>query len=52
MFLLLAFFITSTNTISASTVAEFNSADACDAAKNQVYQSIPSGNKVLLCVAK
>lgn len=51
MFILLAFFMSTAGVVS-STVAEFHSAEACEAAKAQVFQSIPAPNKTMVCVAK
>ncbi|WEF34899.1 hypothetical protein [Pseudoduganella chitinolytica] len=51
MFLLLAFFMTTSGAVS-STVAEFHSAEACDAARTVVLTQAPGPNKTAVCVAK
>ena len=51
MYVLLAFFMTTTGAVS-STVAEFNTVESCEAAKAAVFQSIPAPNKTMVCVAK
>ncbi len=51
MYILLAFFMTTTGTVS-STVAEFHSSEACEAARTTVLSYVQAPNKVAVCVAK
>ncbi len=51
MFILLAFFITTTGTVSTA-VAEFHSAEACEAARSTVLSYVSAPNKTAVCVAK
>lgn len=51
MFVLLAFFISSTGVVSSVT-AEFTDEAKCDAAKTAIYNGIPAANKTLICVPK
>lgn len=51
MFILLAFFV-STSGIAGTAVAEFNTQEACEAARSVVLAHVPAPNKVVVCVAK